>query len=226
MAMSQPSIEPAINPAVDPIYQSESQAGATPLSGADLVSNSDPTLSWRSGAVLASVSLVFAAAAMRLIPHPPNFTPIAGMALFGAATLKRRELGLLMPLAALFLSDCFLGFHNQIFSVYISFMLISFLGLVTLRKNRAPIWLVGASLSSSVLFFVITNSAVVFSGQFYPHTFSGLMLSWAEGLPFLGNTVCGDLLSTGALFGLWAIVERMLPIKADSKARSVRFVGA
>jgi len=34
------------------------------------------------------VGIIAAAAATRLIPHPPNFTPIAAMALFGGAYFR------------------------------------------------------------------------------------------------------------------------------------------
>ena len=35
--------------------------------------------------LIALLSIVLAAAALRLVPHPPNLTPIAAIALFGGA---------------------------------------------------------------------------------------------------------------------------------------------
>ena len=186
------------------------QLGVEPIKPSNGV-RGDSNFWLRAGA---AVFLIVCAAAMRLIPHPPNFTPIAGMALFGAAIFKRREMGLIlplvMPLAALFLSDCVLGFHDQIASVYISFLLIAFIGLA-LRENRSVPRLLAASVSSSVIFFVVTNTAVWFSNPFYAHNFSGLTLCWAAGIPFFENTLMGDLLSTGVLFSVWAMFERALP---------------
>lgn len=52
--------------------------------------------------------LVLLAAAGRLVPHPPNFAPVAAVALFGGATLGRRWSAFLVPLSALLLSDLLL----------------------------------------------------------------------------------------------------------------------
>ena len=63
------------------------------------------------------LTMIFAAALMRLIPHWPNFTPIAATALFGGTFLKRKELAFLIPVSAMLLSDLVLGFHSSMFSV-------------------------------------------------------------------------------------------------------------
>ena len=57
------------------------------------------------------LSAIAAAAALRLVPHPPNFSPIDAMALFSGAYLGRRWLAFAAPLAALLLSDAVLGFY-------------------------------------------------------------------------------------------------------------------
>ncbi|MGB5288418.1 MAG: DUF6580 family putative transport protein, partial [Ignavibacteriaceae bacterium] len=44
--------------------------------------------------------MVFAASFVRLIPHPPNFAPIAAIALFGGAYFNKRWAAFLVPLAA------------------------------------------------------------------------------------------------------------------------------
>jgi len=46
--------------------------------------------------------MVFAAAFVRLIPHPPNFAPIAAMALFGGAYFSKKWAAFLVPIAAMF----------------------------------------------------------------------------------------------------------------------------
>ena len=55
------------------------------------------------------VGIVVAAALARLVPHPPNVTPIAAMALLGGACFGNRKLAYLLPLAAMLLSDLVLG---------------------------------------------------------------------------------------------------------------------
>ncbi|PIZ68170.1 hypothetical protein COY12_00625, partial [Candidatus Roizmanbacteria bacterium CG_4_10_14_0_2_um_filter_33_96] len=103
----------------------------------------------------ASVSVVILLAVVaRLIPHAPNFVPIGGLALFSGANFKNR-IALLIPLAAMFISDIFLGFHSTIPYVYVSFIIIALIGgLIKTNKWQS---LALASLTSSVLFFLITN---------------------------------------------------------------------
>lgn len=155
--------------------------------------------------------LVLVAAAMRLVPHPPNFSPIAAMALFGAAAFDRKFLAIILPLAALLLSDLVIGFHDQMAAVYGSIILVELLGLWVLRSsNRSPLRLVATALSASMIFFLVTNLSVwAFSGM-YERTGAGLISCFVAALPFLQNSVAGDLVFTGALFGAWALVERTL----------------
>ncbi len=70
--------------------------------------------------VLVVTLIIVFAAGMRLIPHYPNFTPIAAIALFGGAHLGKRWLAFAVPLAALLISDIFLGFHNMMIPVYLA----------------------------------------------------------------------------------------------------------
>src|ERR1035437_7161951 len=67
--------------------------------------------------------MILAAAASRLIPHPPNFTPIAAIALFGGAQFSSQRAAFFVPLAGLFLSDLVLGFYAITPVVYGSFAL-------------------------------------------------------------------------------------------------------
>ncbi|MES2962761.1 MAG: DUF6580 family putative transport protein [Bdellovibrionota bacterium] len=154
--------------------------------------------------------LILVAAGLRLVPHPPNFSPIAAMALFGAAAFDRKVWAFVLPLAALLLSDLVLGFHDQMAAVYGSIILVEILGLWALRSNRSPARIAMTAVTASMLFFVITNLSVwAFSGM-YARTGAGLATCFAAALPFLQNSLAGDLVFTGALFGAWALVERTL----------------
>jgi hypothetical protein len=155
--------------------------------------------------------LVLVAAAMRLIPHPPNFSPIAAIALFGAAAFDRKMVALVIPLAAMLLSDFVLGFHDQMAAVYGAIILVEILGLWVLRSdNRSPLRIAMTAVSASLIFFFVTNLSVwAFSGM-YERTGAGLAACFVAALPFLQNSVAGDLVFTGALFGAWALVERTL----------------
>src|SRR5579885_2781726 len=114
---------------------------------------------------LAAVSsVIFAAALSRLLPHPPNFTPIAAIALFGGAYASNRALGFLVPLLAMLVSDAILGFTGDMFVVYVAFMGISGIGLA-LRGRARLLPVAAATLSGSVLFFLVTNNVWLVGGH-------------------------------------------------------------
>ncbi len=83
------------------------------------------------------ITIILSAALFRLVPHWPNFTPIAALALFGAATFERKWLGLVAPLGAMLLSDALIGFHSSIGAVYLSFALTWLLGVWALTARRS-----------------------------------------------------------------------------------------
>ena len=159
---------------------------------------------------LTLVGIVLAAAALRLLPHWPNFTPVAAMALFGGAHFASRRMALAVPLAAMLLSDAVLGFHSSMGFVYGAFAATVGLGLL-LRNGRSPLRVGGMALGASVLFFGVTNFGAWLVGGLYPLTAAGLAEAYVAGLPFFTNTLAGDLLYTGVLFGGFALAQRSLP---------------
>jgi hypothetical protein len=163
---------------------------------------------------LVLIFMILAAAATRLIPHPPNMTSLAAIALFGGANFSDRRLAFLVPISALLLSDLVLGFYGHMEVVYLSFALIVVIGLC-LQKHRTALAIAGAALASSVLFFVLTNFGVWAFGAFYPKTMEGLVACYVAAIPFFRNTLLGDLLYTAALFGGFALLEKRLPILRD-----------
>jgi hypothetical protein len=167
--------------------------------------------------ILISSTLILAAALSRLLPHPDNFTPIAAMALAGGVYLEKR-FALIVPIVALVISDFFIGFHNTILFVYGSFVLIGFMGL-WLKSHKKLFPVLGTALVSSILFFVITNFGVWLtgSGWFYPKTLQGLFECYIMAIPFFRNTLAGDLVFTGVLFGLFELSLRFLHV-SEKKA--------
>ena len=140
----------------------------------------------------------------RILPHAPNFTPIAASALFAGAVLGR-PLALAVPLAAMALSDCVLGFYDwrvMIF-VYAGLTMPAVFGLLT-RDSWKPIRLVPFAALSSVFFFITSNFAVWMFSGIYARDAAGLLKCYIAALPFFQNTLMGDLFWTAVLFGgLW-----------------------
>src|SRR5215472_17325858 len=102
------------------------------------------------------VSMIVVAAALRLLPHPANVTPIAAMALFGGANFADKRLAFLVPLSALFASDLFLGLYSHMEYVYASFALTAGLGLL-LRTRKNAFTIAGAGAASAIIFFVVAD---------------------------------------------------------------------
>jgi hypothetical protein len=169
--------------------------------------------------LVALLVAIFAAAAMRLLPHPPNFSPIAAMALFSGAYLPKRALAFVAPFAALLLSDAVLGFYAGMNFVYFSFALTVLIGWAV-ASRKTPLTIGGAAIASSVLFFVLTNFGMWLFSGFYPLTSAGLVACYVAAIPFFQNTVAGDLFFTALLFGGFALLERFLPaIRRPQPAR-------
>ena len=170
-------------------------------------SERSPLLTPRFGVLCVFILL---AALTRLLPHPPNVAPIAAMALFGGAHFARKGWAVAVPLAALLLSDVFLGFHSLMPVVYIAFAAIIGIGFL-LRAGYRLHHIAGASVAGSVLFFVVTNFGVWLLGSLYPKTVGGLLACYVAALPFFQNTLLGDAFFTAVLFGGFALAQRRLP---------------
>lgn len=142
--------------------------------------------------------IVILAALSRLIPHPANIAPIAALALFSGAKINKK-IAYLLPLSAMLVSDFFLGFHSTMFYVYLSFLLIAVIGR-SIGKKYSVFFLFGVTFFSSLLFYLITNFGVWISTTMYTKNLSGLINCYLMGLPFLRNTVVGDLFYTSLFF--------------------------
>lgn len=157
--------------------------------------------------VVIALTLIAFAVLTRLLPHPPNFAPIAAVALLGGAVLPRRW-ALTLPLIAMIASDMLIGLHPLIAYTWGSFVVIALTSSVVLKKQRFTL-VVGASIGSSVLFYLVTNFGVWAEGRLYPQTVQGLVHCYYNALPFFRNTLLGDLAFTALLFGAYACAYRL-----------------
>ena len=171
------------------------------------------------------VVMIIAAAASRFLPHPPNFTPVGGMALFGAAYFAKKYWALLVPFAALWLSDIIL--NNVVYAqyqegftlmptyaiwTYVALAAMVLMGSKVLRKINI-LNVIGASIGASLLFFFITNFGAWYADPFhmFADDISGLGVALTAGLPFFWNTLAGDLMYVGILFGGFEMIKNAYP---------------
>jgi hypothetical protein len=160
---------------------------------------------------------VLAAVIMRLLPHPWNMTPVGAMFRFSGATFRRKWDSLLIPLAALLVSDyavihvLYAGRYGW-FSPYswAGFLLVGIIGWA-LRDRITYATVATGSLAGSVVFFVISNFGVWAAGQLYPHTWTGLATCYLAGLPFFRNTAIGDMIYAGLMFGSYVLIRYRRP---------------
>ena len=169
--------------------------------------------------LVALLSAIAAAAALRLVPHPPNFSPIDAMALFSGAYLGRRSLAFVAPLGALLLSDALLGFYPGMEFQYLSVALIVLFGSVALAR-KSPLRIGSAAGASAVLFFAVTNFGTWLTSRMYPHSLAGLEGCYVAAIPFFRNTLAGDLFYAALLFGGFALAEHRLPRLREGEPRT------
>ncbi len=163
--------------------------------------------------------LIILAAALRIAPHPWNFTPVGAMALFSGAILKDRRLAFLFPLLALFAGDIFIGLYKILPIIYASFLISVAIGL-WLRDRRTIARIGFATLLGAIQFFLVSNFAVWQFMNTYPHNSSGLLACYIAGIPFFGNTLAGDAIYATLLFGGYALAEHFLPALNASRQRA------
>lgn len=165
--------------------------------------------------IFVSTAIVIAALS-RLFPHIPNFTPLAAIALFGGALLPDKKMAFAIPFGAMILSDLFLGFSASTVPVYFCFWITVILG-GAIKNKLTIISVAGASLISSLGFFLITNLPFWYTSiGLYPNTISGILESYIAALPFFRTSILGDLFYSGILFSLFGLAQKRIPAFSKS----------
>jgi hypothetical protein len=165
-------------------------------------------------AVLLRTILIFAmvvlAAALRLAPHPWNFTPVGAIALFSGAMVRDRGTAFLFPMLVMFATDLIIGFNKLSPLVYASFLLSVLIGRF-LSQKRNLMRIGGATFLGALQFFLITNFGVWAFLNSYPRTRAGLAACYLAAVPLFWNTLTGDAVYATLLFGGFFLAERLAP---------------
>jgi len=159
--------------------------------------------------------IIFSIAMFRLLPHPPNVSPVAAMALFGGAYFSDKRIAFLVPFLALLLSDFMLGLHDTMIYVYAGFALTVVIGF-WLKTNMNIGRITLAVVGSSILFFIISNFGAWFTSGLYPMTLDGLMQAYVAAIPFFQNSLLGNLVFTALLFAGFAVLQRNVSVLAEN----------
>lgn len=165
-----------------------------------------------------AIGFIVLAAISRFIPHPPNFTPIMAMSIYGGLLFADKKYAFIVPILAMIFTDAFIGFHNTIAFVYGAFIIGVILGFFLksgLKLSRLAI----VSLLGSVIFFILTNFGAWLMSGLYPLTLEGLMQAYFFGLPFFsysplemfGFTLLGDLFFNFLFFFVISLSYKYIP---------------
>ena len=164
--------------------------------------------------------IILLAAFTRIMPHPPNFSPMAAIGLFGAAHFAKKWQAFFIPLIGIWISDLvinnyvysisssnFVWFYSGFYWQYMSYILIIFAGLFIFNRGISLTKMFGGMISSSGIFFLVSNFGVWAGGTMYPKNFGGLITCYAAGVPFIHNTIISDVLFTTVLFGTYYLLQ-------------------
>ena len=124
----------------------------------------------------------------RIVPHPPNFTPIIAISFYVPAILGIKFL--IFYVLSYMLIDIFFGFHDASLFVWGSIFLVS---LISQYLVSSFIGRIAGVLIGSIIFFIITNFGVWTSG-YYGYSLNGLISCYIAAIPFFNNTLISTII--------------------------------
>lgn len=150
------------------------------------------------------------------LPLLENFSPLAAVALCGGLYLPR-GMAWALPLAALFISDLLLNWHFgyallslEMASRYLALAASVWIGFA-IRDHARMSKVLLASVSSSLIFYVVTNTSSWLEAPGYVRSFAGWVQALTTGLPgyeptwmFFRSSLVSDLLFTVLFVGCMA----------------------
>jgi hypothetical protein len=145
----------------------------------------------------------------RILPHPPNLTPINSVSVYCGAKLR----SYCVPVIGMLLSDIIIGFHPLMLVVYPVLILSVYLS--TKLNFAVSIFI------NSFIFFVTTNFFMWV--LYYEHTVGSLIQCYILAIPFYQYSLIGDLLYSLLLFGLGSLVDEKY-LQLSKKANNEQIV--
>jgi len=153
------------------------------------------------------ISLILILVFARLIPHPPNFTPIIAAAILSSYFFKNIYLSLMILLISMLLSDIFIGFHTNMFFVYAPLFLITFLFFNVRMKINSKSLFIFAFLGS-LIFYLVSNFGVWLMSGMYEKNISGLMSCYVLAIPFFTNTILSTIIFSYPVLFVYKFINK------------------
>ena len=140
-----------------------------------------------------AITTIIALSLFRLIPHPPNFTPVFAISVFAGIKFKNNLFSYLVPVFAMLVSDAIIGFHSGMIIIYLAIVLSAY---ISRRFNTINTSVLG----SCILFYLITNFQVWVMSASYPKSLTGILECYTLAIPFLGMTLLSTFFYSYILF--------------------------
>ena len=152
--------------------------------------------------LLLAVTTIIVLSLFRLIPHPPNFTPILAISVFAGIKFRDNLFSYLVPVFAMLVSDAIIGFHSGMIIIYLAIFLSAF---ISRRFNTINTSVLG----SCILFYLITNFQVWVMSSSYPKSLTGILECYTLAIPFLGMTLLSTFFYSYVLFYGFSFLSKM-----------------
>ena len=159
---------------------------------------------------IASLFIIVTLITLRLIPHPPNFTPILASGIFAPYVFRFKYISVAIILIAMIISDLLIGFHNLLLFVYLPLIIILFISdYLKVRINQYSNFLI-LGFSGSVIFFIISNFGVWLITDYYPKNFIGIVECYTMAIPFFKNTLLSTLMYLFIYIVMYKFMEKLM----------------
>ena len=155
-----------------------------------------------------ALGLIVLGAVSRLLHLPPTIAAVTGVTLLAGFALRNVWLALLVPIAAMALSDVVLGWYPGVFATYAGMAAGVFIARGLLPKLTV-LRLIATTFLASLAFFVLSNFGSWAEG-WYGYTWEGLVACYIAAIPFWQNSLIADFTSTALAFGLFLVGQRVL----------------
>ena len=155
------------------------------------------------------IILILILAMSRLIPHPPNFTPVISVAIMSGYLFRNIYLSFVVLITSMILADAFIGFYENMLFVYLSLLLIAYIFYkISGKINLKNLFIYG--FFGSVIFYLISNFGVWYFGNLYEKNFNGLIECYFLAIPFFKNTILSTIFFTYITFVLDHFFKRKM----------------
>ena len=134
----------------------------------------------------------------RIVPHPPNFTPILAGIIFLPFIKKDITFALMVPLASMIISDFIIGMHTLMLWTYGSLMILSLISFFFYQDNFKRIGIL--ALISPMVFFIISNFGVWMNSKSYSQDMDGLIACYINAIPFYTSSALSCILFAATFY--------------------------